>query len=89
MVKRTIAALAVSLALAAPVWADSNRPADIQTLPNAQDNLARAQEGTGVSAQAVQHQRQEVQSLLDRLEAGQKVPPAEVERVLRNSLHAN
>ena len=89
MIKHMIAALATSLALATPVWADSNRPADIQTLRSAEENLARAQQGAGKpgQTQAAQRQREEVQKLLDRLEAGQNVPPAEIERVLRNSQH--
>lgn len=89
MKRQSIAAVAFSLALAAPAWADSNRPADIRTLAQTRENLARAQQGAGKPGQAlaVQRQRQEVQKLLDQLEAGQQVDPAEVERVLRQSLH--
>lgn len=88
MVRQTIGAILVSLAVALPAWADSNRPAEIQTLKNAQENLARAKQGAGKPghAQAVERQQQEVQRLLDQLEAGQNVPSSEVERVLRKSL---
>lgn len=89
MTSQSIAAVVFSLTLTAAASADSNRPADIRTLEQTQQNLARAQQGAGKPGQtlAVQHQRQEVQKLLDKLEAGQNVDPAEVERVLRQSLH--
>lgn len=89
MTRQSLMALAFTLALAAPAWADSNRPAEIQSIAQTRENLARAQQGAGKPgpALAIQQQRQEVQKLLDKLEAGQQVDPAEVERVLRQSQH--
>jgi len=87
MMRKTIGAALVSLVLAVPVWADSTRSADVQTLKDAQENLAQAQLGAGKPGPglAIQRQQREVQKLLDQLEAGQNVPPAEIERVLRKS----
>jgi hypothetical protein len=62
--------------------------ADELLLSHAQQCLAQAQQGAGKPARALsaQRQRQEPQKLLNQLEAGQKVNPAEVECVLRQSL---
>ena len=88
MIRHTIAVVAVSLAFSAPAWAGRNQ-ADELLLDQAQQQLAQAKQGAGTPGQAaaVQRQQQEVQKLLGKLEAGQNVDPAEVERVLRQSLH--
>ena len=86
MVSRMIAVTAISLAIAAPVWAASGRnQADMAPLSEPQ--MARSQTGSTESTLAEQQQRQEVQRLLKKLEAGQHVDPAEVESVLRRSLN--
>lgn len=92
MIRQTITTVAVSLALAAPVWAGRNQadqPPSAQALTQAQQRLAQAQQGAGKPghALAIERQRQDVQKLLDQLEAGQNVDPAEVQRVLRQSKH--
>jgi hypothetical protein len=81
---RTIAAVAISLALAAPAWAGRNQ-ADQLPLTESQVAQSQAARSSATSLAAQQH-RQEVQKLLNQLEAGKNVDPAEVERVLRQSL---
>lgn len=91
MIRQTIPTVAVSLALAAPVWArnQADQLPSAQALAQAQQRLAQAQKGARKpgAVLAVEGQRQEVQKLLDQLEAGQNVDPAEVQRVLRQSQH--
>ena len=86
MIRHIITATALSLAVVAPVWAASGRN-QADSLPPSQPQTARSQTGRTGSTLAEQQQRQEVQNLLNRLEAGEKVNPAEVERVLRRSLN--
>ena len=82
MSRRMIAASAISLALAAPAWAGRNQA---DQLPLTEPQVAQGQPA-GRSSLAAQQHRQEVQKLLNQLEAGKNIDPAEVERVLRQSL---
>ena len=89
MVRQTITAVAVSLAIATPLWAGETRTTEAESLLKADQKLAEAEEGAGKPAQAqiVRQQRQEVKELLDQLEAGGKVDPAAVDRVLQEAEH--
>jgi len=83
---RTIAAVSIVAAMAAPAWAGRNQADELLLSP--QERIAQAnQPCTDTQSPAAQHQRQEVRSLLSRLEAGEKVSPAEIERVLRQSVN--
>jgi hypothetical protein len=88
MVHRTIAAVAavaMSVAVAAPAWAGRNQADELLLT---QPQVAQAQQAGRSSATslAAQRHRLEVQKLLNQLEAGKNVDPADVERVLRQSL---
>ena len=85
---RTIAAVTIVAAMAAPAWAGRNQADELlSTQPSTQEQLARSQPCPNPDSPQAEHQRQEVRSLLNRLEAGQKVSPAEIERVLRQSIN--
>jgi hypothetical protein len=87
MIRRTLAALAITAAVAAPAWAGRNQADELLTGAPPQVAQANQQPCPNPQSPAAQHQRQEVRSLLNRLEAGQNVSPAEVERVLRQSVN--
>ena len=88
MVRQTLAAMAVSLMVAAPTWAgETTRARDTEALMAANQKLAQAEQGAGKPAQAqiVRQQRQQVQDLLDQLQAGRRVDPAQLDRVLQQA----
>lgn len=89
MVRQTITAVTLSLFLTAPVWAGERRTNEVDALAKAKEKLTQAELGAGKPAQALsaQRQRQQVQELLDQLEAGRNVDPAAVDRVLRQAEH--
>jgi hypothetical protein len=87
MVHRTLAAVLITAAMAAPAWAGRNQADEIPFSAETQVAQANQAPCPDLQSPAAQRQRQEVQSLLNRLEAGQKVSPAEVERVLRQSIN--
>lgn len=112
MIRHTIAAVAASLVLAAPLAAGETRTDEIGALTQAQEKLAQAEKDatrvcrrkphayTGKAQQntvlrcrrvaasqraKVHGQYLEVQDLLNQLEAGRDVDPADVDRVLREA----
>jgi uncharacterized membrane protein len=91
MLRRTIAVVAIAAAVAAPAWAGRNQADELPStaVSQQQERVAQAnqQPCRDTQSPAVQHQQQEVRNLLNRLEAGQNVSPAEVERVLRQSVN--
>ena len=89
MTRLVITAVAVTLALTAPAWAGETRTREVEALALAKKKLTEAQLGAGKPVHALRPRqlRQEVQELLDRLEAGQNVDPAEVDRLLRQAEH--
>lgn len=87
MVHRTLAAILIAAAVAAPAWAGRNQADQLPSTAEARIAQANQPPCPDLQSPAAQRQRQEVQNLLNRLEAGQKVSPAEVERVLRQSLN--
>lgn len=89
MVRQMITAVAMSLFLTASVWAGETRTSQTEALQKANQKLAQAERGAGKPAQAAlaRQQRQQVQELLDQLEAGKNVDPAAVDSVLRRAEH--
>ena len=97
MIRQTITAIAVSVAFASPLFAGEavrqaavqQRTDEIDALQKANQKLAEAEQGAGkqARAQVVRRQRQHVQDLLDQLNAGQRVDPADVDRVLQQAEH--
>jgi len=87
MIRQTITAIAVSMVLASPMFAGQARTAETEALQKADRRLAEAEQGAGKPARAAsaRQQRQQVQDLLDQLEAGKNVDPAAVDRVLRQA----
>lgn len=87
MKRSTVAAVVLSLAVAAPVWAGETRTNQVQALKDADHQLSEAEQGAGkpAHAQVIRQQRQQVQDLLDQLQAGRRVDPSEVDRVLRQA----
>ena len=87
MIRQTITAIAVSMVLASPMFAGQARTAETEALQKADRRLAEAEQGAGKPARAAsaRQQRQQVQDLLDQLEAGKNVDPAAIDRVLRQA----
>jgi len=89
-IDKIAAIFAVSMALSAPVWAADSartRTRQIDALEYADARLEQNESGAGKPAQAqqVRQQRQTVQELLGRLEAGHRVDPADVEHALHEA----
>lgn len=87
MVRQTITAIAIGLMVTAQVWAGENRADEVAALTKAKDKLAQAGQGAGKPGQIARarRQREEVQNLLDQLQEGRNVDPADVDRVLRQA----
>lgn len=85
--RTALMAVALGTMIAAPAWAGGRNQADQLPLQSSNPQVAQGHSGLSpADAQAAQRNRQQVQQLLDQLEAGKNVDPAEVERVLRQSL---
>ena len=85
-ISKTLIVITCGILLGAPVWAGGRNQADQLPIAPTDQRVAHAHGANPADAQAAQQQRQQVQRLLDQLEAGKNVDPAEVERVLRQSL---
>ena len=85
IVKSASIALA-ALALAAPVWAGETSQGRVGELATAKENLARATNRTTAAyRQELVLEKLKVQSLIDDLQAGKRVDPAEIDRALEQA----
>lgn len=89
MSRHAFVAVAFALGLSVPVWAGDARVSEVEALEQAKQKLAEAEVGAGKPTQALiaRQQRRQVERLLDQLEAGRPVDPAEVDRILRQAEH--
>jgi hypothetical protein len=86
IVKSASLALAAALALAAPVWAGETSQGRVGELATAKQNLARATNRTTAAyRQELVLEKLKVQSLIDDLQAGKRVDPAEIDRALEQA----